>query len=71
MNIQTFLDRYANGQRDFAGIQFREGDLSNLNLKGINLSKANLEGANLSGTNLQEASLERLFCLTQILKGLI
>lgn len=52
MQAQNFLDRYRQGERDFAHI-----DLSGANLTGLNLRNINLTGANLSGANLSWASL--------------
>ncbi len=52
MQVQNFLDRYRQGERDFAYI-----DLSGAILMGANLRDINLTGANLSGTNLSWAQL--------------
>jgi uncharacterized protein YjbI with pentapeptide repeats len=48
---------YANGQRDFSGLDLTNADLSGANLSGINLINANLTRANLRGANLSDANL--------------
>lgn len=53
MQIQNFLNRYRQGERDFAHI-----DLSGASLSGANLRDIDLTGANLTGTNLSWASLK-------------
>lgn len=50
--VETFLARYAAGERAFTGIDLSETDLS-----GINLTLADLQSAQLIWANLQEASL--------------
>jgi uncharacterized protein YjbI with pentapeptide repeats len=47
MQIQEFLQRYQQGERNFAHI-----DLSGTNLSGVNLREIDLTGANLTGANL-------------------
>lgn len=60
--VETLLKRYAAGEREFAGIDLCETNLSGINLSGANLSRAtfsvtNLSGANLCGANLSGAKL--------------
>lgn len=52
MQVQNFIERYRQGERDFAHI-----DLSGANLSGMNLREINLIGANLTGACLNWASL--------------
>jgi hypothetical protein len=49
---KELLKRYAEGERDFRGI-----DISGAELNFANLSKANFTGANLNGANLRGADL--------------
>ncbi|MGK7956278.1 MAG: pentapeptide repeat-containing protein [Crocosphaera sp.] len=48
------LQRYRLGERNF-----KQAELSNMNLQHLNLENINLIGANLSGTNLQYSNLNR------------
>lgn len=59
MNIDTLLEQYAAGQRDFAGINLNEVKCLGLNLSGINLQQATLTVANFSGTNLSRSNLSQ------------
>lgn len=59
MNIETLLEQYAAGQRDFIGINLTEAKCIGLNLSGINLQQATLTVANFSGTNLSRANLSQ------------
>jgi uncharacterized protein YjbI with pentapeptide repeats len=43
MQVQNFLERYRQGERNFTNI-----DLSGVNLKGANLRDINLTNANLT-----------------------
>jgi len=52
MQVQNFLDRYRQGERNFAHV-----DLSGASLTGVNLQNINLTGANLTSVNLSWASL--------------
>lgn len=54
MQVQDLLDRYQQGERDFAHV-----DLSGASLSGVNLRDVNFTGANLSGANLSWAFLSR------------
>lgn len=54
MQLQNFLERYRQGERNFINI-----DLSGVNLTGANLQNINLTNANLSGANLSWASLNQ------------
>lgn len=55
MQVQDLLERYQNGERNFAHV-----DLSSANLSGVNLRDADLTGANLTGANLSWAFLSRV-----------
>ena len=57
MQVEEFLKKYAQGSRDFKGVNLSEANLSGVNLSGANLSEANLSIANLSGANLSQANL--------------
>lgn len=65
MQVQNFLDRYRQGERDFASIDLRGAILMGVNLRNINLSGANLSGANLSWAQLSNAQLTGA-CLHQV-----
>jgi uncharacterized protein YjbI with pentapeptide repeats len=52
MTAQELLDRYADGDRDFAGIDLHGVDLSNAVLRGINLDRADLSEVNFTGADL-------------------
>lgn len=52
MNRDELLSRYANGDRDFRGV-----NLSGVDLRGVNLSGADLRGADLIGTDMRYADL--------------
>lgn len=52
MQVQNFLDRYQQRERNFSNI-----DLSGVNLTGANLGNIDLTNANLAGANLSWASL--------------
>ncbi|HEY9894326.1 MAG TPA: pentapeptide repeat-containing protein [Candidatus Sericytochromatia bacterium] len=54
MQVQDLLERYQNGERNFAQI-----DLSSANLSGVNLRDADLTDANMTGANLSWAFLSR------------
>ncbi|MFB2973012.1 pentapeptide repeat-containing protein [Aerosakkonema sp. BLCC-F183] len=54
MQVQDFLARYKQGERDFAHI-----DLSGAILTGVNLQDLDLTGANLTGANLSWSFLSR------------
>lgn len=57
MEVEEILKKYADGERNFAGLNLCEVNLSRVNLSGANLSNASLSIANLSGANLSGASL--------------
>lgn len=57
MSVQELLEKYAAGERDFAGVNLTEANLSRVHLSRINLSRAILSIANLSGSNLNGADL--------------
>lgn len=65
MQIQNFLDRYRQGERDFAHVDLSGAILSGANLRDINLTGANLTGANLSWASLNNAKFTGA-CLHQI-----
>lgn len=55
MTAEELLERYAAGERDFAGVDLHGVDLSNAVLRGINLDRADLSGVNFSNTDLSGA----------------
>ncbi len=65
--VRDFLQQYAEGEREFQGIELkeqvlrgvdlREADLSEAKFQGAVLEQANLKGANLSRADLREANL--------------
>jgi uncharacterized protein YjbI with pentapeptide repeats len=57
MQIQEFLRRYQQGERNFAHIDLSGASLSGVNLREIDLTGANLTGANLSWSFLSGAKL--------------
>lgn len=57
MQIQEFLRRYQQGERNFAHIDLSGASLSGVNLREIDLTGANLTGANLSWSFLGNAKL--------------
>ena len=74
MDGEELRRRYAAGERNFAGVNLRDANisgsdpwnnnyiganLSGINLSGANLYEANLSGANLSGADLSGANLTR------------
>ncbi|MFB2878023.1 pentapeptide repeat-containing protein [Floridanema aerugineum] len=64
MEIQEFLTRYKQGERDFAGVDLSRAILTGINLQDINLTGANLTGANLSWSFFNRAQLANA-CLRQ------
>lgn len=52
MTAQELLDRYATGERDFAGVDLHGIDLSGAILCGINFDRADLSNANFKGADL-------------------
>ncbi|HEY9297408.1 MAG TPA: pentapeptide repeat-containing protein, partial [Phormidium sp.] len=64
MQIQDFLTRYKQGERDFAGVDLSGATLTGVNLQDINLTGANLTGANLSWSFFNRAQLANA-CLRQ------
>lgn len=62
---QELLKRYAAGDRNFAGIRFREMSLREVDLREIDLSWSEFIGVDLSGTNLSHANLigVKLLCV--------
>lgn len=57
-------ERYAQGERDFRGI-----DLTEAQLDGVKLPGANLDGSNLSGAKMQNANLSRVSFRNANLEG--
>lgn len=57
MSVQELLEKYAAGERDFAGVNLTEANLSRVHLSRANFSRAILSIANLSGSNLNGADL--------------
>lgn len=67
ITAQELLDRYAAGERDFAGVDLHGVDLSNAVLRGINLDRADLSEVNFTAANLSgeyEKSSNPLFIKT-------
>jgi uncharacterized protein YjbI with pentapeptide repeats len=52
MTAEELLERYAAGERDFAGIDLHGVDLSQAVLRGINLDRADLSEVNFTGADL-------------------
>jgi uncharacterized protein YjbI with pentapeptide repeats len=52
LTAQELLDRYAAGERDFAGVDLHGVDLSKAVLRGINLDRADLSEVNFTGADL-------------------
>ena len=82
MDKEELLERYAAGERNFAGVElggsFNKAitvSLSTTNLQGINLSGANLERVSLAFSDLSGAKMFgaclSYSCLVRILLGLI
>jgi uncharacterized protein YjbI with pentapeptide repeats len=57
MQAEEILKQYADGERNFSGINITEVNLSRANLTGIDFSDATLSIANFTGANLSEANL--------------
>ncbi|MEH1873476.1 pentapeptide repeat-containing protein [Nostoc sp.] len=51
INRRKLLKRYADGERDFAGIRISSSGLDGEDLREIDLSGADLIGVDLSGSN--------------------
>ena len=51
MTAAELLAAYANGQRDFSGVELLGAKLSGADLSGAKLSQANLGGADLEDVN--------------------
>ncbi len=63
MDIKELKERYAAGERDFAGVDLSRLSMISIDLSGAdfsnaNLHRANLGNANLSNTNLSNANLK-------------
>ncbi|NEU82091.1 pentapeptide repeat-containing protein [Nostoc sp. UIC 10630] len=52
MTAVELLERYAAGERDFAGVDLNGVDLSGAVLREINLDRADLTGVNFTGADL-------------------
>ncbi len=52
MTAEELLERYAAGERDFAGVDLNGVNLSGAVLTGINLERADLSTVNFSGADL-------------------
>ncbi|QLE49092.1 pentapeptide repeat-containing protein [Nostoc sp. C057] len=52
MTAVELLERYAVGERDFAGVDLNGVDLSGAVLREINLDRADLSGVNFTGADL-------------------
>lgn len=57
MQAEEILKKYADGERNFSGVNITEINLTRANLTGIDFSDATLSIANLTGANLSEANL--------------
>ncbi len=57
MEVESFLDRYRQGERDFSHIDLSGANLSGVTLRDINLTGANLTDANLSWSTFNSATL--------------
>ncbi|MBW4519558.1 MAG: pentapeptide repeat-containing protein [Scytolyngbya sp. HA4215-MV1] len=57
MRVQDLLERYQQGERDFAHVDLSGASLSGVNLRDVDLTGANLTGANLSWAFLNRANL--------------
>ncbi|MCL1464610.1 pentapeptide repeat-containing protein [Argonema galeatum] len=64
MQVQDFLARYKQGERDFAHIDLSGAILTSVNLQDLDLTGANLTGANLSWSFLSRSKLHGA-CLRQ------
>ncbi|MEH2144242.1 pentapeptide repeat-containing protein [Nostoc sp.] len=60
ITAEELLQRYAAGERDFAGVSLRKIVLVNANLRGINLPNADLRFANLIAVKLTDANLSQV-----------
>jgi len=69
MTREELKIRYANGERNFKGLDLRNLDLRSLDLRGINLSGANLSWTHLAGADLSGADLSRSWLLRANLTG--
>ncbi len=70
MTAQELLDRYAAGDRDFAGVDLHGVDLSNAVLRGINLDRADLTEVNFTGADLSGDYGRRLDPLFKEIPGI-
>ena len=57
MDREELLERYAAGERNFAGVDLRDENLSDMDLRGINLNGARLNCARFAYTLMNNASL--------------
>lgn len=64
MQVQDFLARYKQGERDFAHVDLSGAILTGVNLQDLDLTGANLTGANLSWSFFSRAKLSGA-CLRQ------
>lgn len=55
--INTLLQKYSHGQRDFSGLSLTDVNLSHADLKGADLSYSELSNIDLSQANLRGADL--------------
>ena len=55
MDREELLERYARGERNFAGVDLHGVDLSGAVLRNINFDRADLSEVNFSGADLDEA----------------
>jgi len=64
MTREELLSKYAEGERNFTGVNLENADLREVDFEGVNLQKANLKNADLreadlEGVNLQKVNLQR------------
>lgn len=57
---EELLDRYAAGERDFAGTQLAGINLQNQDLRDIDLREANLRGGNLRNAKFRDSDLRNI-----------
>ena len=57
MLVEKLCQRYREGERDFQGINLREGDLTNIILPGVNFCRADLRQARLGKIRLARSLL--------------
>jgi uncharacterized protein YjbI with pentapeptide repeats len=72
MDIEDLLQRYANGERNFVGVNLSyrySRDLNGIDLSGINLKEAVLDRIAFEGVNLSKANLSNVTLFKKSFKG--